>query len=261
VQGPEGLFVRQLHAKAFVSWQLSFGIHSQPGVQVAGGRVAGRAAGAATAGAVGGRPGAAGVATGTAGVTGHCGQGPDGLSLRQLQATALVSLQLSFGIHSQPVVKGAAGGATATGADAVGGGAVGGGGGGGAAAATAAGACGTGGDGASTGATAGVAGCAATGGMGAGPDGVARGNAVPSIAAGAGTIFGLFGVLVGFEFADLAAAAGAELSALPARLGAAGPGATAGGGFGTVFNADVEPNAPYLTLEKVTEIGDCVAFA
>jgi len=261
VQGPEGFFVRQLHAKTSEFWQLSLGIHSQPAVQIAGGRVTARAAGAAGAG-IEARLGVAGVATGTAGVAGHCGQGPDGLSLRQLQATSLVSLQLSFGTHSQPFVQDADGDATATGAAATG---------------AAAEACGTGGDGASTGATAGVAGCPAAeelcgmgGGMGAGPDGVASGNAVPSIAAGAGATFGSLGVLVGFEFAGLAAAAlgtglepavGAVLSVPPAGLGTGGLGAAAGGGFGTVFNTDVEPNAPYLTLEKVTDMGDCLAFA
>jgi len=117
-----------------------------------------------------------------------------------------------------------------------------------------------------------VAGCAAAEeccGLGAGPDGVASGNAVPSIVAGAGATFGLLGVLVGFEFADPAAAAGTGLeaavgavsSALPAGLITAGPGAAASGGFGTIFNADVEPNAPYLTLEKVTEMSDCFPFA
>jgi len=131
VQGPEGFILRQLQAKSFLSWQLSLGIHSQPGVQIAGGRVSATAAGAATAGMVGSL-GVAGMAT--AGVARHCGQGPDGLSLRQLQATALVSLQLSLGIHSQPTVKDADGDATATGAAATGAAATG----------AAAGACGAG---------------------------------------------------------------------------------------------------------------------
>mmetsp|Transcript_58460 Transcript_58460/g.115917 ORF Transcript_58460/g.115917 Transcript_58460/m.115917 type:complete len:207 (-) Transcript_58460:1440-2060(-) len=198
-----------------------------------------------------------------AAVEGHCGQGPDGFSLRQLQATELVSRQLSLGIHSQPTVQDAAGGATAAGAAATG---------------AAAGACGTGEDGARTGATAGVAAAEEGCGMGAGPYGVASGSAVPSIPAGAGATFGCLGMLLGFDVTDpadgaAAAAADAAAGAWPeaavgavafapsTELGTAGLEAADGGGFGTLFNTDVEPNAPCLILENVTEIGDCFAFA